>query len=183
MCLASRSHDSKFKPPILLPDPRKRELVTPAVLVKIASSQKAFHASNVTNLREDPSYLCEQILLHAFRATELLPDAKGNRPNVEAMLANPRYLGQQIRFAVHNNLQQLGYWAIIEKFLEDVVELDNDTGRSSTAKRSERLEIMNGVAGMVEQAIEIISTRVRLGILTDPQFRGFWLRKKVRPSR
>jgi len=113
------------------------------------------------------------------RATELLPDAKGNRPNVDDMLANPRYLGQQIRFAVHNNLQQLGYWAVIEKFLQEVVKLDDDTGRPRATQRSERLEIMNGVAGMVEQAIEIFSTRVRLGILTDPKFSGFWLRKEV----
>ena len=56
--LASPKHDPKHLY-IFSPDPRNRELVTPAVLVKIASSQKAFLASTVRNLQDDPTFLCE----------------------------------------------------------------------------------------------------------------------------
>jgi hypothetical protein len=126
----------------------------------------------------DPTFLREQILLHTNQRKELIPVANGNAPTLPYLLFNARYIGNEIRYMIHNTLQDLGYWSIIVKYLEDVAELDGEKGRFGAVKK--RQELIDFVAGMVDQGLELVEQRVKSGVLTDKQLGNFCYRNKVR---
>ncbi|RDB30057.1 hypothetical protein Hypma_013915 [Hypsizygus marmoreus] len=160
-------------------DPRRKNISATA-LSRIALAQSSFYASVVERLRTDPSYLREQIELLAARRYELLPDANGDHPTLESLLADPRFVGQQTRFIIHNNLQDLGYWSIVAEYLKDIADLDEKKGRFGAQK--ERQKLMNYVAGLVDHAISIVTRRVKRGIVTDKKFGKFWRRSRNYPD-
>lgn len=146
-------------------------------MTRIARAWSSYYSSIVGRFRDSPVYLREQVELQAAHRHELLPDIDGNAPTLKALLDNPRYVGQQTRYLIHDSLQNLGCWSIIVQYMEDVVDLEKTTGRCGVL--TERQEILNCVAGMVEQGIKFALERAKRSIVTDEVMRKYWTRIKV----
>jgi hypothetical protein len=90
-------------------------------------------------------------------------------------MSNSRYIDNETRYIIHNALQDLGYWSVLLEYLQDVAELDKGKGRLDTVEK--RQQLIDFVAGMVDQGIELIKQRVLTSVATDKRLRKFWYRK------
>ncbi|KAF4584670.1 hypothetical protein EYR38_001900 [Pleurotus pulmonarius] len=158
----------------------RRYSITAGALARLAYAEAQFYAIQYDQLRCNPSFLREQIEEAARHRPELFPDAHGRAPKVEALLANPRFVGQLCRFTIHNLLGHLGIWNILGKYLADIQELDERKGRFGAPKR--RGELMGYVKFMVEGEMEVVEKRVRHGLLIHTLDKGIWLREKNHPD-
>jgi hypothetical protein len=91
------------------------------------------------------------------------------------LLSNARYIDNETCYIIHNALQDLGYWSVLLEYLQDVAELDKEKGRLDTVGK--RQQLIDFVAGMVDQGIELIEQRVLTSVATDKRLGKFWYRK------
>ncbi|KAF9496282.1 hypothetical protein BDN71DRAFT_1553050 [Pleurotus eryngii] len=151
-----------------------RPIMTAGALARLAAAELRFYATEYDELRTDPEYLRSTVEEAARHRIELLPDEQGNAPNIGTLLSNSRFVGQLVRFTLHNTLMQLGMWAITEKYLSEIQELDDRKGRLGAPRR--RHELMSHVKFVLEEQTRVVSKRVRRAVVFHTLETGFRVR-------
>jgi len=108
---------------------------------------------------------------------ELIPDENGEVENLEQMLKNPADLCKELRLIFHNTLLELGRWALVVRYLDDVVKFEEKVGYMAAQDVCQHLK--DNARGMVKRSIEGISIRVKGSIRCLKRFERVWTRKAV----
>ncbi|KAL0958706.1 hypothetical protein HGRIS_014037 [Hohenbuehelia grisea] len=148
--------------------------ITAGGLARLAYAEAYFYAVQLTQLRNEPAFLREQVESAAHYRPELLRDANGATPSIEHLLSKPHFIGQLARFTIHNMLSHLGVWDTIAKYLEDISNLDKTQGRLRAP--GQRQAMLGDVKFMLEQEISLVEQRIQHGIIVYTSARRFWIR-------
>ncbi|KAL4256394.1 hypothetical protein AB1N83_011550 [Pleurotus pulmonarius] len=157
-----------------------RPIMTAGALARLAAVELQFYATEYEELRTDPEYMRSMVEEAARHRIELLPDEQGHAPSIDRLLSNPRFVGQLVRFTLHNTLMQLGMWAITEKYLTEIKELDDRKGRLGAPRR--RHALMSHVKFVLEEQMRVVTKRVRRAIVFHTLDTGFRVRDENFPD-
>lgn len=162
---------------------RRGQDTSARALQLFANSEVIFYNTRVLQLRNEVGVLWKQVKSEAHHRLETVPDIHGNHPTGNDLLFRRRYVSQQARYTIHNTLLQAGQWALITRYLGDIVKVEEEVEEEGEGegpweiKRKE--ELMSYVKSMVEEAIAIVVKGVWRGIVTDSRLGRFWTRDSV----
>lgn len=150
---------------------------TPKVLHQLARAETSLIASVVYQLRAEPEYLRAVVETSTFHRPELVHDANGKAPAVSELLANAQCMAQELRYTIHNTLLELGQWALISTYLQDVCDLEEKFGYAGSLE--DRMRLMNAARNLTEQAMEIAAKRTSHAVTRHPKFEVYFVRNFV----
>ena len=150
---------------------------TPKVLHQLARAETSLIASVVYQLRAEPEYLRAVVETSTFHRPELVHDANGKAPAVSELLANAQCMAQELRYTIHNTLLELGQWALISTYLQDVCDLEEKFGYAGSL--GDRMRLMNAARNLTEQAMEIAAKRTSHAVTRHPKFEVYFVRNFV----
>lgn len=148
-----------------------------ADLKRLAEAESLFWGTEYLQLHSEPGYFRRQVEAAARIRPELIPDANGDAPTAEKLLATPRYIAQQIRYFIKNTLVHLAVWNVVVEYLKDIERLDEAEG--VPGQKTMRHKLMGSVKCLIVQEIEKLSARVRYGIMFHPATKGQFTRVSV----
>ncbi|KAF4605875.1 hypothetical protein EYR40_004666 [Pleurotus pulmonarius] len=145
-----------------------------AELARLAYSEAQFYAIQFRQLRNDPSFLREQVEEEAWHRPELIPDAHGRAPTIRKLLSSPRFVAQVCRTVIHDLLNHWGIWSAIANDLAEIETLDERRGGAEGSTR--RGTLMEHAKLIARQGMEDLETQVKQGLVFHTLDGGSWVR-------